>query len=163
MRADACTLRQAVPILRCCAPPGVYHGTTRLSHLAVGCHHARVAAASVVLQPHDPPHDHRNRSPLEARRRARVGYLRDRLARLAVACRCAHLDTNKQTMQRLRRLTRGSPRGAAKLEGADRRSEWIHIDTHVRATACKVAKRGRALPDVATRGEPRSRRRCGHG
>jgi hypothetical protein len=35
-------------------------------------------------------------------------------------------------MQRLRRLTRGSPRGAAKLEGADRRSEWIRIDTRVR-------------------------------
>jgi len=129
-RADARTLRQAVPVLSCCAPPGVYDGATRLRHLAVGCHHARVAAASVVLQPHDPPHGARNRSPLEARRRARVGYLRDRLARLAVACRCAHLDTNKQTMQRLAPTHARLPSGAAKLEGADRRSEWSR---HARA------------------------------
>jgi hypothetical protein len=45
VRADARTLRQALPILRCCAPPGVYNGATRLRHLAVGCHRARVAAA----------------------------------------------------------------------------------------------------------------------
>ena len=176
MRADACTLRQAVPILRCCAPPGVYDGTTRLRHLAVGCQRARVAAASVVLQPHDPPHDHRNRSPLEARRRARVGYLRDRLARLAVACRCAHLDTNKQTMQRLRRLTRGSPSGRCEA----RTGQTVVLSGSISTRACarrlaslrRGVERCRMWPpgvspgpgaDVATGGEPRSRRRRGQG